>query len=522
MGKIRFFLVTCVLVLLFLPGGCIFKNKPPVWSAIPNATIDAGQTVTRDLSSYASDPDGDLLTFSVVSGPGLIAGAIYSYTAAAPLGLKTAVVKASDGRGGEAETSFTITVKSQPNVPSSPSPAHGAVDQNYPSLTLSWMGGDPDGDAVTYDIFFGTAASPPLVKSNHTTTSHTVSGLVQNTKYYWKIIAKDGTSQVIGPVWSFMTKPNPPPNTPSNPSPANAATNQNYPSVTLSWTGGDPEGETVVYDIYFGTAASPPLVKSNHTTTGYTVGSLVSYTRYYWKIVAKDGTSTSTSPVWSFMTKPVTLINETFETRPLGVPNLPWGTYNYGGTSKGLITNFGNPGKALTFEDPTTAGYAQIYKTSGWSSFKSCALQFDFRVSAGGAFGVRIYSNAGNFEPYIFIGPGAGGWGLYAVNGNWNFKKLTSISSNTWYRVVVNFSYSTSVYNVYLNGAFVGSQSRRGTAANSLYGIQLLVFDDYTCGYVDIDNVMLVVYDSGYTVSSIDPPDVEWLDSSDCSSGFGD
>jgi hypothetical protein len=96
---------------------------------------------------------------------------------------------------------------------------------------------------------------------------------------------------------------NNPPNVPSNPSPANGATGVGL-TPTLSWTGGDPDvGDTVTYDVYFGTAASPPLVSSNQAATTYSPGTLSASTLYYWRIVARDNLGATTSgPTWSFTT----------------------------------------------------------------------------------------------------------------------------------------------------------------------------------------------------------------------------
>ena len=96
---------------------------------------------------------------------------------------------------------------------------------------------------------------------------------------------------------------NNPPNTPSNPSPANHATVVSI-NADLSWTGGDPDaGDTVTYDVYFGTSASPPLVSNDQTATTYDPGALNYNTKYYWKIVATDNHAASaTGPVWYFTT----------------------------------------------------------------------------------------------------------------------------------------------------------------------------------------------------------------------------
>jgi hypothetical protein len=193
-----------------------------------------------------------------------------------------------------------------PNNPSNPNPSNHltSVDIN---ATLSWTGGDPDpGDTVTYDIYFGTTNPPPKIVSNHAETNYDPGTMNYNTKYYWKIIAWDNHGQsTTGPTWDFTTgnEPNDPPNTPSNPNPTNQSTEVDL-NADLSWTGGDPDpGDTVTYDIYFGTTSEPPLHKYNHETTSYDPGTMSSYTKYYWKIVSKDNHGKSTTgPIWDFTT----------------------------------------------------------------------------------------------------------------------------------------------------------------------------------------------------------------------------
>ncbi len=97
---------------------------------------------------------------------------------------------------------------------------------------------------------------------------------------------------------------NQPPNAPSNPTPADNATDVDI-DVTLSWTCSDPDGDTLTYNVYFGTASNPTIV-ATVTTESYDPGSLNYNTKYYWKIVAKDGKGGQTSgSVWNFTTKAV-------------------------------------------------------------------------------------------------------------------------------------------------------------------------------------------------------------------------
>ena len=92
------------------------------------------------------------------------------------------------------------------------------------------------------------------------------------------------------------------PNQPSNPAPADGALNQPV-DVQLIWRCSDPDGDPLVYDIFFGTAMFPPGVASNQSDTTYQPDQLQHNTTYYWKIVAKDPRTYRTGPIWSFSTE---------------------------------------------------------------------------------------------------------------------------------------------------------------------------------------------------------------------------
>ena len=100
----------------------------------------------------------------------------------------------------------------------------------------------------------------------------------------------------------YITGYNHPPTTPYDPSPEDG---QYYvdEDVDLTWSGGDPDpGDTVTYDVYFGTTNPPPLANSGITDTTYDPGTLSDFD-YYWKIVATDGNKTTEGPVWGFTPK---------------------------------------------------------------------------------------------------------------------------------------------------------------------------------------------------------------------------
>ena len=105
-------------------------------------------------------------------------------------------------------------------------------------------------------------------------------------------------------VYCDFSLSNLPPNIPSNPTPSNHATNID-PHQQLSWICSDPNpGDTLTYDVYFGTSASAPKVSSGQSATTYNPGTMNKNTKYYWRIVATDTQGgIKLSPIWDFTTK---------------------------------------------------------------------------------------------------------------------------------------------------------------------------------------------------------------------------
>jgi hypothetical protein len=187
-----------------------------------------------------------------------------------------------------------------PNKPHDPEPLDGAIEQPV-NGDLRWVGGDPDGDPVTYDVYFGTDPAPALVASNVSIPEYGPGLLDTFTTYYWQIVAKDDhEGETHGNIWQFTTG-NSPPYIPGNPVPADSAIDQSIFS-TLGWTGGDPDGDTLTYYLYFGLSSTPPWVSTTDSTT-YDPGVLTYLTTYFWKVVARDKHNNIVeSPLWSFTT----------------------------------------------------------------------------------------------------------------------------------------------------------------------------------------------------------------------------
>ncbi len=203
------------------------------------------------------------------------------------------VAKNASGSTTSATWSFTTAVAA-PGVPSSPSPATGSTGvPATPTLTWGAVSG-----ATSYDVYLGTSASPGLA-ATVASASYSPGSLAANTVYYWRVVAKNASGSTMSATWSFTTAAATPsvPGVPGSPSPASGSTGVST-TPTLTW--GAVSGATS-YDVYAGTSSSPALA-GNIATTSFNPGTLSAGTTYYWRVVAKNSSGSTSSAVWSFTT----------------------------------------------------------------------------------------------------------------------------------------------------------------------------------------------------------------------------
>lgn len=295
------------------------ETEEPVWSfttasrppeiSIPDQCIYENETLTLNLLVYASDQDDDPLSFILLSGVGNMTDATYTYSPDYDAsGTHEVEIEVSDGWGGNATNTFIITVinvNRAPLIPSYPSPENGEVDVSL-DITLSWKCGDPDGDSLMYDVYFGSSSTPALVASDIVSPEYNPGILDANTTHYWKIVAKDGKEEAEGPLWSFKTiLPNRPPEIPLLILPENEST-VSGPEVEFLWECIDPDGDPLLYDFYLAPEAEPfelPYLMDypeNHLLIS--VEELPpEFETWRWKVVAKDGKGgMSESETWMF------------------------------------------------------------------------------------------------------------------------------------------------------------------------------------------------------------------------------
>jgi hypothetical protein len=126
-------------------------NQPPVLNPLFDLTGHPGTPVT--FLATASDPDGDMLTFSLVSGPpgaALTPSGQFTWTPTwSQLGAQTITVAVTDAGGLSDTQTCTISVNNQAPMlnPLSDLTAHPGR-----AATFQATAGDPDGDPLTFSL----------------------------------------------------------------------------------------------------------------------------------------------------------------------------------------------------------------------------------------------------------------------------------------------------------------------------------------------------------------------------------
>jgi RHS repeat-associated protein len=195
-------------------------------AALAFSSVTTHQTLTLTNGSptggplqWTATPDHPWLTAQPGSGSTSSSVAVdvaVNLTGLAPGSYPATVHVASNS--GSADVPVTLTVGNHPPaIPSGPQPADGAVDQETVAgglgLKLAWQGSDPDGDPMTWDVYFDTDATrvtafDPAVRRAQGLLAPTFqpAGLAFLTTYAWRVVVFDNHgASTPGPVWRFTT-----------------------------------------------------------------------------------------------------------------------------------------------------------------------------------------------------------------------------------------------------------------------------------------------------------------------------
>ncbi len=289
-------------------------------------TLVSGPTLLSPPNTASSVPINARLSWSRIPGaPGYFvqvgtnqnftSGVVYSDstitdTTAVATGLSATTtyywhVRMRDGGVGgpfSAVWSFTTSVAVAP-APSLLSPTNNAVDVSTTAL-LQWA---RSAGAATYRLQVATdqtfASGMVLNDSTIADTSRQVPGLANSTQYFWHVNAKNaGGTSAYSATYAFTTAA-PGPNAPALNSPANLAMAQ---PTTINFNWSTVSGATAYhFQLATDSTFAGGFIKNDSTlsTNSRTVIGLTDYTKYFWRVRAKNaGGFGAFSSAWSFTT----------------------------------------------------------------------------------------------------------------------------------------------------------------------------------------------------------------------------
>ncbi len=229
----------------------------------------------------------------------------------------TFVIEASTDNG--ISSTIELSTENRPPLkPSNPVPANGQTGIVTPcstcSFILAWSCSDPDGDSLVYDLYFGENEDnlSKIATALPTSTYALQEPLTPNTKYFWKVVAKDNKGgETQGDIWNFTTGNSSiissniyTESTYTNLSPPTNLRVENIPTWAngkvalfgekLVWEYQKNKSDDIVFDVYLAPAYVPlegSIYKQGLTETSCEAGSwsmkLLPNTTYHWKVVAR-------------------------------------------------------------------------------------------------------------------------------------------------------------------------------------------------------------------------------------------
>jgi PKD repeat protein len=220
---------------------CKAANNPPVLKPIGNKTVDEGGTLTFTI--FATDPDGDTLTFSAGNLP---TGAsfdkdsqTFSWTPTYEQGgnyYYDVTFTVSDGLLTDWET-ITITVGNVNRPPVLGAIGNRKIDENQ-TLTFDISATDPDGDALSYSVSDLPIGANFLGQTFNWTPEYT-----QADNYDVTFSVSDGSAIDWEKITITVGNVNRPPVL----TPIGSQTVNEGQLLEITITGSDPDGDAVTY-----------------------------------------------------------------------------------------------------------------------------------------------------------------------------------------------------------------------------------------------------------------------------------
>jgi len=171
------------------------------------------------------------------------------------------------------------------------------------SLTVNWIDSATNENNYVIERSVNGTDFTVINTLGANTTTYNDTGLLPNTKYYYRIKATNNTESSVYETASLTTPPIPlAPTKTTAPIPNSGFVNAELTSgnLTLKWSG---SSNTTTYSVYFGTDPSNLTKLGDVAYTAspsYAVTGLSPAINYYWRIDAVNDKGTATGDVWSF------------------------------------------------------------------------------------------------------------------------------------------------------------------------------------------------------------------------------
>jgi len=197
------FIVLSLVVILMT--GCDDINSPPTIN-IPDQLIYETETLVLDLLSYATDVDGDALTFTLLTSIGTLEGHIYTYESTYEEEDSYSItIQVMDSKGATATSTFHIVIlhiNRPPIIPELLTPSMGAILEET-TVLFEWYCSDPDEDQLLSSIMLNES----ILIDNLTEFTYTVNNLIRDIVYTWSVEVTDGEATVTSNSATFTIIP---------------------------------------------------------------------------------------------------------------------------------------------------------------------------------------------------------------------------------------------------------------------------------------------------------------------------
>lgn len=264
-----------------------------------------------DIEWLADDPDGDDLSFSIFYSPDSGERWFPVARGLAGSGYQVNTWRLPGGDGGRirliATDGFhTVTADSE-GAFTVPDPAPAAVIESpsdgqtfLPSEWIDLRGRASLPDGADDDLTLVWFLDGEIVETGPENQI-----ILEEGGYALTLVAFDSEGNFGDAAVGITVRQNDPPDAPSQPSPANGAHDVPTDSV-LDWTGGDPDGDPVRFDVYLAAGNPAPTTQVCDDAVASQCSPpvvLLPATSYFWQVIASDDQGAMTaSEVWEFMT----------------------------------------------------------------------------------------------------------------------------------------------------------------------------------------------------------------------------